>query len=274
MLRQGKTKIALAVLGLGWALSAHAGDNAWSVFSGSAASSARNWTVNTYTPDPSRYGPVPSMDEATPGTADGDAAYARRMRAAYAKNAVTYSTAPAEAALRQKSMSSNPCRGIVETADAGRKSYVVRHMAPDPTQVIKSSTCFVDVLKINIPRTSFSFVNTLVSQLSKLAGDSMCNSTTGYWSNIANAAATGNFSKLSSQAISAGTGYVAQPIYQAPTSGSGSGSGQWEVPQPQPGATAPVNGGWVVQPTTTTAPAPSGSGSTSLLGSLSGLFGK
>jgi hypothetical protein len=261
--------IAIAVAGLFSSFSASAGDDAWSVFSGSSASNQK-WTVNSYTPDPSRYGSAPSIDQAVPGTPDGDAAYARRMRVLYAKDAVANSTAPAEAALKQQAMSSGNCRDIVVSADTAKKAHVVRHMAPDPTQVIKNSTCFVDVLKIKIPSTSFAFVDGLVNQLSGFAEKSLCSSTQGYWNNIASAAASGNIKGLASQAIGSSGSYVPQNVYTAPaTNGSTGSTSGWQT-VPSTGGTGSSNNNWATEPDSPD-PAPTNK---SFLGSLGGWFSR
>jgi hypothetical protein len=178
-------------------------------------SSSLQGALSNYSPNPNKYGSAPSMSDATPGTTSGDANYARIMRIEYAKSALTNSTSQAEANLTKNSMSSQDCigpNGMVMGAHNAKVAYTQRHMAPDPTRIIKSTTCFVDVFSIPIPQTGFGFVDVLVGNLVQMFTTKLCNSTTGFWSNIASAVASGNVSGLQNMAISSTQNYVQQSV--------------------------------------------------------------
>ena len=192
---------------------AFADDDAWSTFRGflSSAPAGTGAAANSYLPNPNRYSSV-SVDSSVAGTPEADAAYARRMRIAYAQDAVANSTATAEASMRQKALSNANCREIVTSADTAKKFYVARHMPPDPTKVIRSSTCFVDVLKIKIPRTGSAILDGLVGKLTDLASGPVCSATSDYWGKIATAAARGDVRGLTNTAITTVRDYVPQDV--------------------------------------------------------------
>jgi hypothetical protein len=210
-----------------------------------------------------RFGSAPSLSNAVPGTSAGDAAYARAMRIEYAKDGLANSTAKAESAMRQQSAQSANCGVIVQAATTARQEYVVRHMAPDPTKVIQGSTCFIDVMKIKIPKSGYAAVDKLVSSLADHVAKSQCVSTSSYWDKIAKAAKSGNIDQLKSTAITAGSQYVKQEINTGDIFNGGSqtgadsyggssgssGSGGWTTQYPDNAGYAPV-------PSTAPAPAP------------------
>lgn len=204
------------------------------------------------------------------GTVSGDAAYARKMRAAYANDALQNSTTNAEMAMSRAALQSEDCNKIVQSADTAKKEYVARHAAPDPTKVIKNSTCFVDVMNIRIPlKTGFGMVDSLIGDLTKLASGSMCSSTNAYWQRISDAAQRGDLQTLKNTAISSGQQYVTQEIFkpvsapmQSASYGAGNGSGTYYS---QPGGSSPVQQQHVNQQNQN-----NGSGATSILSSISG----
>lgn len=131
-----------------------------------------------------------------------------------ARFAIANSTNADGEAARTAAFSDANCKDILVTAQEARVEAVQRYTPPSPVNVIRDSTCFVDVIGIKIPHTGIGYLDQLLPQIIKMASDSACNSTNGFWSKISNSVKTGSVADLLGSAINAGTTYVAQEFQQ------------------------------------------------------------
>lgn len=128
--------------------------------------------------------------------------------------AIANSTNATGEAARTAAFSDANCKDILQTAQEARVEAAKRYTPPSPVNVIRDSTCFVDVIAIKIPHSGIGYLDQLRPQIIELASKSACNSSNGFWSKISNSVKNGSVAELLGSAINAGTTYVAQEFRQ------------------------------------------------------------
>jgi hypothetical protein len=125
------------------------------------------------------------------GGSDDDAYYTKMQRELLTQSRAT-STAAKEAELRQRARASTECDDLKKvSAEAGRR-YAEVHTAPDPTKVIESNTCFIDVQSVQIPSTGFGFADQLLKNFMSSNLRNCPNGATS-WTNVVNSVKTGTW---------------------------------------------------------------------------------
>lgn len=143
-------------------------------------------------------------------TAADSAGYSQQSQAAIQKamqeRATANATAAKEQAIQKAARASADCDRMRNASlDAAKKS-TDRHVAPNPTRIIETDTCFIDVQSIEIPKTGWGWADSLVANLISMGKDKVCKQSADNWSKIVNAAKTGNVSALvNMQGISTST---------------------------------------------------------------------
>lgn len=75
------------------------------------------------------------------------------------------SMAEKEKALNTSARAGADCTAMQQSNQKAIQDRVARHVAPDPTKIIETNTCFLDVQSIEIPKTGWGWADSLVKNL-------------------------------------------------------------------------------------------------------------
>ena len=156
--------------------------------------------------------------------------FVRSLKAAYAAQSSSSGTAAARAELNSGAQSSPDCQALMTAKQNAASNHVRNKLPPDPTTVIQNTTCFLDVMEIQIPTTGIGFLDAVVGAVTPFLQSTACDSMTSWWGDMQSKMSSGNFQTLMNQSFGGNGGtFTPTPIPSNPfnpnTGGGGTGGG-------------------------------------------------
>lgn len=129
--------------------------------------------------------------------------FAKALKAVYASQSSSSGGAAAAGDINAMAASSPDCDNLMKAKKQAAENHIKNKIPPDPTKTIQNSTCFIDVMNIQIPMSGIGFLDSVVSFLGPYVQNSACNATAGWWNEMKTKAASGNYVDLVNQGFGA-----------------------------------------------------------------------
>ena len=120
--------------------------------------------------------------------------YLRTMKAAFSSAGQTTNYAGQKQALDSAGTASANCQSYGTAMQSAAGDYAKSGLPPDPSQVMKSSTCLTSILNVKIPTTGFGAVDMVIGMVMSQVLN--CNATSGSWLGIMGQMVGGNLSNV------------------------------------------------------------------------------
>lgn len=132
--------------------------------------------------------------------------FVKALKAVYSSQSSTSGATAAAATINANAASSPACDNLMKAKQAAAENDIKNKLPPDPTAVIRNTTCFVDVMNVSIPMTGISFLDYVVGQLGPFIEQQACNSTSSWWNDMKTKVSAGEYQSLSNMGFQLANG--------------------------------------------------------------------
>jgi hypothetical protein len=123
-------------------------------------------------------------------------AYARQMYGSYRAQANASNYTGNAQALNSAAQSNANCTAIATAGTNAARQYVRTSMPPNPMNIIKGTTCFIDIMDISIPTTGIGFIDFFIQRVVQWVKNRICQATQNFWSELTNKMNMGQYTDL------------------------------------------------------------------------------